>query len=87
MTEESTEPAETEPEPASVYVPKKADWKFALKTTSKQCFGSAGCNVEVRVIPTYVGTQDLPDYGTTEITYRITGDESGPVIGTITVTG
>lgn len=79
------EPTE-EPAPAT-YVPKKSDWEVKVTTRKKQCFGSAGCNVTVKTEPEYVGTRDLPDTGTIEVTYQISGDESGPIVGTFTVTG
>jgi hypothetical protein len=59
-----------------------------IKTTDKQCFGSAGCNVSVRVTPQYQGSggvDSLPDEGTIDITYRLIGDESGAITGTSTV--
>lgn len=46
---------------------------------------AAGCNVEVRVTPLHAGPAsaktDLPDEGTIDITYKLTGDESGPDTG------
>jgi hypothetical protein len=80
-TEEPTqEPAPTE------YTPKKSDWALKIKTTDKQCFGSAGCNVTVKITPQYAGASRdaLPDEGTIDITYKVTGDESGPITGTAT---
>ena len=87
----SDEPAEepTEEAAPTTYTPKKSDWYLKIKTKDKQCFGSAGCNVEVRVTPLYAGPAslktDLPDEGTIEITYKLTGDESGPITGTLVV--
>ena len=87
----SDEPAEkpTEEPSATTYTPKKTDWVLKIKTTDKQCFGSAGCNVSVRVTPLYAGPgsaeTDLPDEGIVEITYKLTGDESGPITGTLVV--
>lgn len=80
-----TEDATTE-EPDS-FKPKKADFEVRLRTKRKQCFGSAGCNVTVGINPRYVGSQTLPDTGTIEVTYEISGDESGPVTNTFTVEG
>ncbi|MER6738230.1 hypothetical protein [Streptomyces puniciscabiei] len=54
-----------------------------LKTTSRQCFGSAGCNLTVEPNLTYQGDSNRIDPNAVyEITYEIHGDESGPVIAT-----
>ena len=45
-----------------------------------------GCNVTLQVKMGY-GGPDLSEDDTWAVTYRITGDESGPIIGTIEVTG
>jgi len=58
--------------------------KIGLKIRSKQCFGSAGCSVEVQIDPRYVGDQDLST-GSWEITYEIRGGEDGPLIETMTL--
>lgn len=88
--EPTSEPAEepTEEPAQEGYTPKKSDWTLKLKTTDKQCFGSAGCNVTVRVSPEYSGSgtvASLPNQGTIDITYKLSGDESGPIVGTATV--
>ncbi|MFF4276923.1 hypothetical protein [Streptomyces sp. NPDC001536] len=59
------------------------DFTMDLRTTDRQCFGSAGCNVTVQPKLTYNGfTQDLDPDAVYEITYEIRGDESGPIIAT-----
>ncbi|MEU3620710.1 hypothetical protein ABZ725_52055 [Streptomyces sp. NPDC006872] len=59
------------------------DFTMELRTTSRQCFGSAGCNVTVEPELTYVGVFNGIDPDVVyEITYEIQGDESGPVIQT-----
>lgn len=59
------------------------DFTMELRTTSRQCFGSAGCNVTVEPELTYVGVFNGIDPNVVyEITYKIQGDESGPVIQT-----
>lgn len=78
--------ADTPSEEPAAYAPKKADWKVTVTTRKKQCFGDAGCNVTVKTVPAYVGTRDLPDTGTIEVTYELSGDESGPIVETFTVT-
>ncbi|MBH5131247.1 hypothetical protein I3J14_13955 [Streptomyces sp. HB-N217] len=73
---------ETVPEP--VYADLTPDsFSMTLRTTRQQCFGSAGCNVTVEPSLSYLGdSASLDPAATYDITYEITGDESGPVIGT-----
>jgi hypothetical protein len=66
------------PEPE---MPTVKDFTVSLKTTSKQCFGSAGCSVEVMPDIAYSGLADLNGLSC-DVTYEITGDESGTVIET-----
>lgn len=61
--------------------PAANDFEVALKTVSKHCFGSAGCNVVVEPKFTYKGTADIDQY-TCDVTYEITGDQSGPITET-----
>lgn len=81
----SDDPTTEAPAPAG-YEPHKSDWAVGVKVKEKQCFGSAGCSVTATIDPEYVGTEPLPDTGTIEVTYQISGDTSGPVVGTFTVT-
>lgn len=54
-----------------------------LRTTKRQCFGSAGCNLTVEPEFTYLGvSEDVDPDAVYEITYEIRGDDSGPVIQT-----
>lgn len=78
-------PAAVETEPAAPAAPVKTDFKLAVKTLKKQCFGSAGCNVTFRIDVTYSGPALDPssDY---EVTYAIKGGED-PQSNTFTVTG
>jgi hypothetical protein len=78
----------------AAYSPTTGDFVVSLKTTAKQCFGSAGCNVTVepeiaktgfRVTSGGTTPFELPSEGTIDITYTIKGDESGPVIETVTL--
>ena len=39
-----------------------------VKTLEKDCFGSAGYNVKIRITLEYVGDGDVPDEGTIELT-------------------
>ena len=72
----------SEPEPAD-YEPKKSDVKVTLKTKEKQCFGSAGCLVEVEPRVT-LQRANIPD-GTLTIYYTIKGASDGAVEGSIDV--
>lgn len=80
--EEAVTAAE-EPAPTPTYAVVDADsFTIDLKTKSRQCFGSAGCNLTVEPNLTYVGIGDIDPDAVYEITYEIRGDESGPVIET-----
>ncbi|MEU9168862.1 hypothetical protein AB0D34_13855 [Streptomyces sp. NPDC048420] len=58
-----------------------------LRTTARQCFGSAGCNVTVEPELIYLGSSGVLDPDAVyEITYEIHGDDSGPVIATAELT-
>ncbi|TNC22123.1 hypothetical protein [Amycolatopsis alkalitolerans] len=74
------------PPTTSTYSPppiRKDDFTVELKVTSKQCFGTAGCNVVVEPMLNYkYGADRMTSYGTCDVTYSISGDESGEVIGT-----
>lgn len=59
------------------------DFTMTLRTTERQCFGSAGCNVTVEPVLSYVGAWNGVDPDAVySITYEIRGDESGAVIET-----
>jgi hypothetical protein len=77
------------PSPDPVVRLTKQDIELTLKTKEKQCFGSAGCNVTVQVRASLDGAvlDALPSDGTWDVTYQISGDESGPIIGTFSVYG
>lgn len=77
-----------EPDPEPTYPQVNADsFSIGLRTTQRQCFGSAGCNVTVEPELTYLGSSsDLDPDAVYEITYEIHGDESGPVIQTAELT-
>lgn len=71
-------PEEVTPTPSPSPTPfdaSPADWRIDLKILRKQCFGSAGCNVTVRIQPEYVGPAELPEEGVIEVTYQIHGGE------------
>lgn len=80
----SEEPVAETTAPAPEETVSKDDFQIKLKVTEQQCFGSAGCNVTVK--PKLSGDFDsLPAEGTVDITYKVSGDESGPVIETISL--
>ena len=58
------------------------NYQVEIKTRSKQCFGSAGCILEISLILSVdrviVG---IP----AELKVRVTGDESGPLVETISI--
>lgn len=65
--------------------PKVSDFRLKVKTLTKECFGSAGCNITYRVVADWSQSYDPSiDY---ELTYRVTGPEDGAHIGTMTITG
>ncbi|MEU6244578.1 hypothetical protein [Streptomyces sp. NPDC047024] len=66
--------------------PTSEDFELTLKTTEKQCFGSAGCNVTVEPNLSYLGVTSLDPEKTISITYEVHGDENGPVIETMELT-
>ncbi|MBY8845588.1 hypothetical protein [Streptomyces sp. SP2-10] len=74
--------AAEEPEPTYAEITAN-NFSITLRTTKRQCFGSAGCNMTVEPTLSYLGdsTSIDPD-AVYEITYEIHGDESGPVIET-----
>ncbi|MEV8597264.1 hypothetical protein [Streptomyces sp. NPDC052012] len=81
--EDAAEPAAEEPEPEPTYAELDAsDFTIELRTTRRQCFGSAGCNLTVEPELSYTGIEDIDPDAVYEITYEIRGDEDGPVIET-----
>jgi hypothetical protein len=57
-----------------------------VKTLSKQCFGSAGCNITYRIEVGYDGPP-LDPSNTYEVVYEVRGGEDGPQVNTLTVEG
>ncbi|SRR6266498_474879 len=80
-----TAPSETTA-PSAYGKPVKADFKLTPKVLSKQCFGSAGCNVTFRILINYTGPVLEPgkEY---EVLYEVRGGEDGPISNKFTVTG
>ena len=71
-TEEPTEAPSTAPTEAT-YNPKPTDFKIAIKVLKKTCSGELGCDVNFRIVPSYVGSQSFPAEGKTEVTYEVIG--------------
>lgn len=82
----ATEAAPAATTPKSSQKPKAADFKLTAKVTKKDCFGSAGCNVEFRVACTYSGPP-LDDSTTWLVTYEINGVDDAPEVGSLELTG
>lgn len=74
----------TEPE---AHIPVPADFQLDLVTVSKQCFGSAGCNVDYEIDLTYLPAMPLDDDAAYSLIYEVSGGEDGVVINTIEVIG
>ncbi|MEU4392768.1 hypothetical protein [Kribbella sp. NPDC023855] len=95
-TKTTTAPATTEPAPVETTTeappvptyaaPAAKHFKLTAKILSKQCFGSAGCNVTYRILVTYTGPT-LDPAVTYDVLYSVTGGEDGPVSNTLKVTG
>lgn len=66
--------------------PKISDFKITPKITEKHCYGSAGCNVTLRIDLSY-GGPDFDDDTTWLIVYEIHGVEDAPHIGNLELTG
>lgn len=72
-TEEEQTPAE----------PTADDFKLKMKITKKQCFGSAGCNVSIKVDVAYTGSGSVDDLpSNVDITFEVRGGED-PYTSTI----
>jgi hypothetical protein len=63
-----------------------SDIALTPQVTSKECFGSAGCIVGVKVKLAYDGPALDPD-GTWMVTYEIKGGDDGPIIGSFNMMG
>lgn len=70
------------PKPAG-YTPKKTDISLTVKIKSKQCFGTAGCNIGYSVGVTWSGPRPVDLDADYDVTYQVNGDESGPIIETL----
>jgi hypothetical protein len=66
------------------YTPAPSDFHIAVKVRKEECFGSAGCKVTYRIIPTYSGPAVS---GTWSVTYEVKGGQDGRQINTFTFDG
>lgn len=73
------------PIPPSEYQPRPEDFTLAIKVLDKQCFGSAGCNIQYRVDFAEIDSR-VPDDASFEVTYVVKGGED-EAVGTIAVDG
>ncbi len=80
---------EEEPDPTPSYEEiDPSDFEIKLKTKSKNCFGSAGCNLTLEPdLTLLVDSSEIDPDATYEITYEIHGGDSGPVIETAELSG
>lgn len=67
--------------------PLPTDFTIDVVVTDKQCFGSAGCNLEYEVDLNYVSSQPLDEDGSWTLIYEVTGDESGVQIKSLELRG
>jgi hypothetical protein len=81
-TSEAPEPEPIQADPADLPL-ETDDFEVDVKTLSKQCFGSAGCSVDVR-LELAIAAEAAQDRAA-EITVSVAGDESGEIIETISV--
>jgi len=62
------------------------DFKLRVKILSKNCFGSAGCNIEYEIVPVFQREISILEDATLDLTYRVIGGEE-PQIGTLSFDG
>lgn len=60
------------------------DLALKVKLKSKQCFGSAGCNVEYTIDAALVGNPRID--GDCDVTYEVKGFSDGTQVHTLTIT-
>lgn len=85
QTQEAVAAVPTAEAPAKVK-PKVSDFKLTPKVIDKDCFGSAGCNVTLRVDMEITGPVPSDDTSWL-VVYEIHGVEDGPQVGNLTLTG
>ncbi|WP_375478845.1 hypothetical protein [uncultured Jatrophihabitans sp.] len=80
------EPTDTPTEEPSPTTPNLApsDFTIKLRVRSKECFGSAGCDLTYQIDPQYNGIEDISS-GSWEVTYVVRGGQDGPQVNTFTL--
>lgn len=74
--------------PVPKYVaPTKSDFKITLKVVTQDCFGDAGCVVTYEPKLQQLSLGDFDPSVTYDVTYEVRGDQNGPQIDTLQVTG
>jgi hypothetical protein len=68
--------APSDPPTTTAYTPVAADFELKVTVLSKECFGSAGCDLTYRVTPTYTGIGFSADKSVT-VTYSVSGSSDG----------
>lgn len=68
------------------HVPTTADFAIGIDVLSKQCFGSAGCNLTYKINVTYNGLTPLDPSKTYTVVYDVAGGES-PITANFTIKG
>jgi hypothetical protein len=82
----NAKPASTEEAGPSYDNPSKSDFGLSVKTLTKECFGSAGCNVTFRIKVAMNNAVNLDPDKTYEVTYKVRGGDE-PLINTLEITG
>jgi hypothetical protein len=84
MVLDSPEPEPVEPDYATLQA---RDLQIKLKTIESSCYGSAGGLMTVRLNVGIDGTtaDNLDPSVQWDVTYRLTGDENGPIVGTFRI--
>jgi hypothetical protein len=81
--DETTEPAPTTDLSGNI---DKSDIKLSVKTLSKKCHGSAGCEVTYRVVVDRANKDDWPKTGFfVDVSYEVAGPEGGPEYGVLSI--
>lgn len=76
----------TPPAPTNVAA-KPKDFRLTVKITGKQCFGSAGCLIDYKIVVSNAAALYYDPSVTYDVTFEVRGGEDGPVIDTTEMTG
>ena len=78
--------ASSEAEAAPTYTPTPEDFTIDVRVKEEECFGSAGCNVTIGIVPEYIGEANYGD-DPWDVTYKIIGGSDGSTTNTMTLEG